>query len=180
MDTRVKTILESLTTEEKAALVTGVGNDYAPGIPRLGIAPKEMRDSSHGVRLPKEKNTALFPCVTSLASSWDIENAHLMGDALAKECINNGVTMLLSPGINIKRYILCGRNFEYMSEDPILAGEIAAGYVRGLQDAGVGGCLKHLACNNQETFRLEISSEVDERTLREIYLKPFEDRKSVV
>lgn len=174
MTDRIKEILDGLTTEEKALLVTGVGNDFIRGIPKLGIPDKQVRDSSHGVRLPKEKNTALFPCVTSLASSWDVENAELMGGALADECINQGVTVLLSPGINIKRYILCGRNFEYMSEDPILAGEIAAGYVRGLQNKGVGGCIKHLACNNQETDRLEISAEVDERTLREIYLKPFE------
>ena len=169
-----KEILSALSTEEKAELVTGVGNDYAPALERFGIPAKCMRDASHGVRLPKEHNTALFPCITALASTFDTACAEDMGRAIADECMKHGVTTILGPGMNIKRYILCGRNFEYMSEDPIVAGEIAAGYIRGLQEKGVSGCLKHYACNNQERDRLDGGCEIDERTLREIYLKPFE------
>lgn len=169
-----KEILAALSTEEKASLVTGVGNDYAPALERFGIPAKCMRDASHGIRLPKEHNTALFPCLTALTSSFNTECAEDMGRAIADECMHHDVTTILGPGMNIKRYILCGRNFEYMSEDPIVAGEIAAGYVRGLQEKGVSGCIKHYACNNQERDRLDGGCEVDERTLREIYLKPFQ------
>lgn len=97
-----------------------------------------------------------------------------MGQALAKDCIMHNINVLLGPGVNIKRHILCGRNFEYFSEDPVLAGELAAVYINALQQSGVKACLKHFAANNQEYDRLNISVEVDERTLREIYLKPFE------
>jgi beta-glucosidase len=109
-----------------------------------------------------------------MASTWDVELMKAVGEALAEECIAMDVDVLLGPGVNMKRSPLCGRNFEYFSEDPFLAGEMAAAMINGVQGKGVGTSMKHFAANNQEFQRFSISSEVDERTLREIYLPAFE------
>ena len=115
-----------------------------------------------------------FPTASGLASSWDPETFRTVGQAIAREARAGGVSVALGPGVNIKRSPLCGRNFEYLSEDPYLAGALATGTVQGTQSLGVGTSLKHYAANNQEDDRLRVSAEVDERTLREIYLPAFE------
>lgn len=163
-----------LSFEEKTKLLTGYGNMQTFCVEDKNISSLNFADGPHGVRAEKEKNCTHFPNLCNLASSWSVKTAYLMGQALAKDCIMHNINLLLGPGVNIKRHILCGRNFEYFSEDPVLAGELAAGYINGLQQLGVKACLKHFAANNQEYDRLNISVEVDERTLREIYLKPFE------
>lgn len=171
-----KEILDGLSLEEKAGLLTGYGPMGTMPVERFGIAQKIMADGPHGVRFdePEGENCTHFPNLCALSSSWDKGAAYRMGKALAGECLYHQKDMLLGPGINIKRHILCGRNFEYLSEDPVLAGELAASYIRGLQEEGVSACLKHLAANNQEKNRSAINVEMDERTLREIYLKPFQ------
>lgn len=163
-----------LSFEEKANLLTGYGNMQTRPIDNKGIPSLKFADGPHGIRTDKESNCTHFPNLCNLASSWNVDIAYLMGKALAKDCIEHNIDVLLGPGVNIKRHILCGRNFEYLSEDPVLAGEIAAGYINGLQDLGVKACLKHLAANNQEYDRTTVSADIEERTLREIYLKPFE------
>ena len=171
---KTEKIIEQMTYEEKANILSGVGTMNTFPIERFGIKSLKFADGPHGTRLKKEKNCTHFPSLCNLGSSWDVDMAHKMGQALADECINNNISMLLGPGINIKRHILCGRNFEYISEDPVLSGEIAAAYINGLQEKGISACIKHYAVNNQEKDRLETSVEIDERTLREIYLKGFE------
>ena len=170
----MKSIVEKLTFEEKAALLTGAAWMSTYAVERLNIEAKRLADGPHGVRIPIENNCTHFPSLCNLGSCWDVENAYLMGQAIANDCIEHGIDMILGPGMNIKRYILCGRNFEYISEDPVLAGEIAAGYINGVQSKGVATSLKHFAANNQEVYRIEASVDVDERTLREIYLRGFE------
>lgn len=170
----IENILKEMTFEEKARILSGVGNMQTHALDRLNIPTKNLADGPHGVRLEKEKNCTHFPNLCCLAASWDTDVAHKMGEALAYDCIEHDVDMLLSPGVNIKRTPLCGRNFEYFSEDPILAGELSASYINGLQGNGVAASLKHFAANNQEKNRNEINAEIDERTLREIYLKAFE------
>lgn len=150
----------------------------------LGIKSIRFSDGPHGLRklinpteLSNRKGTVsatCFPTSSSLANTFNIDLAYRVGEGIAKECINNNVDVLLGPGLNIKRSPLCGRNFEYFSEDPYLSGKMAAGYVNGVQSLGVGACVKHFACNNQETGRYINNSIVDERTLREIYLSGFE------
>ena len=170
----MKTLLDSLTFEEKALLLSGAARMSTTEIERLGIEAKNFADGPHGVRHDEEENCTHFPNLCSLGASWDIEAAYKMGEGIALDCIEHDVDMILGPGINIKRNILCGRNFEYVSEDPILSGEIGAGYINGVQSKGVGTSLKHYALNNQEKYRQETSVEIDERTLREIYLRGFE------
>ena len=154
-----------MTLEEKALLLTGAGKMLTKEILHLGITAKRMADGPHGVRNIDGHSSTLFPNLCSLGASWDVEMAETMGEALAKECINQGISMLLAPGIIIKRHILCGRNFEYLAEDPVLTGELAAAYINGLQKHGVSASLKHFACNNQEENRTLVSVEVDERSL---------------
>lgn len=167
-------VLNKMTFEEKALILTGVGNMATYSSEKLGVEEKNFADGPHGTRLEKEKNCTKFPSLFNIGNSWNIKCAEKMGAALADECIPNNINMLLGPGVNIKRHILCGRNFEYISEDPLLAGELGAGYINGLQKKGVSASLKHFALNNQEKYRTRISVETDERTMREIYLKPFE------
>lgn len=171
-----------LSIEEKAALVAGAtfwDTVAAPGIPAIAVA-----DGPHGVRhtessgqefgLGESTPATCFPPATGIASSWNRELVERVGQALGRESRAQGVAVLLGPGINIKRSPLCGRNFEYFSEDPLVSGELGAAYVHGLQSQGVGASLKHFAANNQETNRMTVSAEVDERTLRELYLPAFE------
>ena len=164
----------SMDLEEKVQLLTGASSMTTYPVDKLGIAPHQFADASHGIRSIRSDNCTYFPNLCCLAATWDKDLSRLMGAALAHECIHRGISMLLGPGINIKKNILCGRNFEYFSEDPVLAGELAATYIIGLEENGVAACLKHFAVNNQEKYRTETSVEIDERTLREIYLKAFE------
>ena len=141
-----------------------------------------MSDGPHGVRRVADVNDFIsgtlpatcFPTASCMASTWDVDLIHAMGQALAEECIALKVDVVLGPGTNMKRTPLGGRNFEYFSEDPYLAGQMAASFINGVQSKGVGTSLKHFAANNQETQRMSISAEIDERTLREIYLPAFE------
>ena len=169
----IEKILAEMTLKEKARILAGCGmTTYA--VDRLGIPAIRMADGPHGVRCEREKNMTSFPNLCLLAATFSHESAYLMGSAIADDCVKEGVSLILGPGVNIKRHILCGRNFEYFSEDPVIAGELAAEYVKGVEDGGVSTCVKHYAANNQEEYRTTASVEVDERVLREIYLRPFE------
>ncbi len=179
----VDEILSQLTLEEKAALVTGDGFWHTRAIDRLGIPAITLSDGPHGVRRqpPDQENgiggsypSTCFPPAVGLASTWDAELVERVGEALGDESNALDVQVLLGPGINIKRSPLCGRNFEYFSEDPLIAGELGAALIRGIQSKGVGTSLKHYAANSQETDRFRVSAEMDERTAREIYLAGFE------
>ena len=179
----VETILSQLTTEEKIALVSGTDFMYTNPIPRLGIPALRTSDGPHGLRVQKEKGdngvtssepATAFPTAACTATSWNPENARRMGEAIAKECRHYGVHVLLGPGVNIKRNPTCGRNFEYFSEDPFLASEMAIAEVEGVQSQGVGTSVKHFALNNSENFRFMGNSAVSERAMRTIYLKVFE------
>ena len=175
-------LIAQLTPEEKALLVSGTNFMFTHAIERLGIPAVETSDGPHGLRKQRStklglnacENATAFPSASTLASGWNGENARLMGEALAKECRHYGVGVLLAPGVNIKRNPRAGRNFEYYSEDPLLAGVLGAETVKGIQSGGVGVALKHFALNNQENFRFLGNSVVDERAAREIYLRAFE------
>jgi len=180
---KVNDILSGLTLDEKISLLTGGEYMATVGLERFGLKPKRMADGPHGVRkdsvtgpngMCSESNCTAFPNLCLAAATWDKALIHKMGVALAKDCIYHDVDMLLGPGANIKRHALCGRNFEYFSEDPVLAGEMAAAYINGLQSLGVAASIKHYAVNNQEKYRLTTSVDADMRTLMEIYLKAFE------
>ena len=178
----IQSIISQMTLEEKAALCTGASSWTTTPVERLGIPEMIVSDGPHGVRRVPDVNAmaieslpaTCFPTASCLASTWDVDLIHKMGEALAEECIALNVDVLLGPGANMKRSPLGGRNFEYFSEDPYLAGEMAASLIDGIQSRGVGTSLKHYAANNQEFQRFSISAEVDERTLREIYLPAFE------
>ena len=178
----IETLIQQMTLEEKAALVTGATPWQTLAVERLGLKPITVSDGPHGVRrtvdatalINESKPATCFPVAAALAATWDADLLYELGQALAAECIALDVDVLLGPGINIKRSPLCGRNFEYFSEDPVLAGELSAGLIRGVQSKGVGTSLKHFAVNNQEAVRFTVSAEVDERTLHEIYLRGFE------
>ncbi|MEZ4884139.1 MAG: glycoside hydrolase family 3 C-terminal domain-containing protein [Chitinophagales bacterium] len=176
----IQFLISQLTLEEKAALCSGLDNWRTKPIERLGIPSIMMTDGPHGLRREKgegfgnsEKATC-FPTAVALASTWNTDLIQEVGAAIGEECQAQDVQILLGPGANIKRSPLNGRNFEYYSEDPILSGKIAAAFINGVQSQGVGTSLKHFAVNNQEFERMTVSAEVDERTLREIYLRGFE------
>ncbi|MEN4041662.1 MAG: glycoside hydrolase family 3 C-terminal domain-containing protein [Anaerolineaceae bacterium] len=178
----ISSIIAQMTLEEKAALCTGASAWTTTPIERLGVPEMTMSDGPHGVRrIPnvhemgtKSLPATCFPTASCLASTWDVALVHSMGQALAEECIALDVDVLLGPGVNMKRSPLGGRNFEYFSEDPYLSGEMAVSLINGIQGKGVGTSLKHFAVNDQEFQRFTISAVVDERTMREIYLAPFE------
>ncbi|MFX0016271.1 MAG: glycoside hydrolase family 3 C-terminal domain-containing protein [Promethearchaeota archaeon] len=179
----IKSLLSQLTLEEKAAFCTGSGPWQTIDVQRLGIPKITMSDGPHGVRKvqniqefgdAKSFPATCFPPAVALASSWNTELVQKVGEYLGDECISLDVDILLGPGVNIKRTPLCGRNFEYYSEDPFLAGEMGMAFVKGVQSKGVGTSLKHYTANNQEYQRFMISAEIDERSLREIYLPAFE------
>ena len=180
MDT--EKILSQMTVEEKAALVSGTDFMYTNPIPRLDIPSLSMADGPHGLRkqigggslVPKSVPATSFPTAACTASGWNPENNHRMGEAIAEECRHYGVHTLLGPGVNLKRNPLCGRNFEYFSEDPLLAGVLGAAMVEGIQSKGVSVSLKHFALNNSENYRLMGNSVASENTMRRLYLKPFE------
>ncbi len=175
-------IISQMTLEEKLSMLSGDGPWRTQAIPRFGVPSITVSDGPHGLRKPNEKSVAVndsvkatcFPTAVTVAASWDKDLAKTLGETIAEECLAEDVGILLGPGVNIKRSPLCGRNFEYFSEDPYLAGYIASAFINGVQSKGVGTSLKHFACNNQEERRLSISSTVDMRTLRELYLTQFE------
>jgi beta-glucosidase len=175
-----RALLAEMTLEEKALLLSGDGWWHTHPIERLQIPALSISDGPHGLRkvegagLPTSVPATCFPTASALASSWDPELIGQVGAALAKECQAHDVQVLLGPGVNMKRSPLAGRNFEYFSEDPLLAGKMAAAYILGVQSLGVGTSLKHYAANNQEFERMETSSNLDERTLHELYLPAFE------
>lgn len=180
----IEEILEKLTLEEKASLCSGADFWHTEAIERLNLPAAMVSDGPHGLRKQDETTDHLgaeesikavcFPTASAMACSFDRELVYNAGSALGFECQAENVNVLLGPGINMKRSPLCGRNFEYYSEDPYLAGELGAAFVNGVQSQGAGTSLKHFAANNQEWRRMSISSEIDERTLREIYLAAFE------
>lgn len=182
MTTDIKSIISQMTLEEKATLCTGASNWSTTPIERLGVPEMIVSDGPHGVRRVADIHSmgqhslpaTCFPTASCTASTWDVDLIKQMGIALAEECIALNVDVLLGPGANMKRSPLGGRNFEYFSEDPFLAGELAANFINGVQSKGVGTSLKHFAANNQEFQRFSISADIDERTLREIYLPAFE------
>lgn len=173
-----------MTLEEKAALLSGKGEWQTWNIDRLGIPSVYCSDGPHGIRkqagagdhlgLNPSLPATCFPTAATVANSWDPSLGEEIGKALGEEAAAQGVDIVLGPGLNIKRSPLCGRNFEYFSEDPYLAGKMAAGYVRGIQSQGKYACPKHFAVNSQELRRMAMDAVVDERTLREIYLTGFE------
>lgn len=179
-----RTVLDRLTVLEKAALLSGENVWETRAVPRLGVPSVYLADGPHGVRkqvgasdhlgLHGSEPSTCFPTAATVANSWDPVLAERVGRALGVEAAALGVDVLLGPGLNIKRSPLCGRAFEYFSEDPLLSGRLAAAYVRGIQEAGVLACPKHLAANSQELRRMASDSVVDERTLRELYLTAFE------
>ena len=176
--------LEELSVAEKAAMLSGGSEWDSRGNEKAGIPSFVMSDGPHGVRrqlgegdhlgLGASKPATCFPTAGTVANSWDPALAEEMGEALGQEAHDLDVNVLLGPGMNIKRNPLCGRNFEYYSEDPIVAGRMAAGLIRGIQSNGVSACPKHFAVNSQELRRQASNSVVDERTMREIYLTAFE------
>lgn len=181
---KYKNIINKMTLEEKASLC--VGKDYwnSENIERLDIPSIKMSDGPHGLRVQKKNGDNLgvnksevaicFPSSATIANSWDKDVAYNLGKTLGEEAKSENVNIVLGPGVNIKRSPLGGRNFEYFSEDPYLTGIMATQYVKGLQSNNVGACVKHFAVNNQENRRRTVNVVVDERTLREIYLKAFE------
>ena len=177
-------IIEKMTIEEKAAFLSGKGEWQTRDFERLGIPSIFCSDGPHGIRkqagagdhlgLNASLPATCFPTAATIANSWDTNLGEELGQTLGEEAMAEGVNVLLGPGLNIKRSPLCGRNFEYFSEDPYLAGKMAASYVRGIQSQGVFACPKHFAVNSQELRRMAMNSVLDERTLREIYLTGFE------
>ena len=177
-------LLKELTLEEKCALLSGAETFKTRGMPKHGIPQIWLSDGPHGLRKQAGESDHLglnpsvpatcFPTASAVANSWDAALGEEIGAALGEEAAAQEVSVVLGPGLNMKRNPLCGRSFEYFSEDPYLAGKLAAGYIRGIQSKGVAACPKHFAVNSQETRRMASDSIVDERTLREIYLTGFE------
>ena len=185
MEQTMADLIGQMTREEKISLLTGADLTYTRGVPRLGIAPLKLSDGPHGVRAQTKEDAnhmglgasapaTCFPTGAALASSWDRDLLAQVGRAVGLEARALGIQVIFGPAFNLKRSPLCGRSFEYYSEDPLLSGELAASFVRAVQAVGVAACPKHLACNNQEDYRLVSDSVVDMRTLRELYLSAFE------
>jgi len=180
----VDALLGELTLEEKARLLEGVDSWYTTPIERLGIPSLLLTDGPHGVRKVRDIGggfdiadnapSTSFPTASAVAASWDPENARRIGEAIGVECGWHGVDVLLAPGVNIMRDPRCGRNFEYFSEDPLVAGAFGAAFVQGVEAQGIGTSVKHFAANSNEEYRFVGDSVVDERALREVYLRAFE------
>eukprot|EP00966_Prymnesium_polylepis_P304106 7025776-Prymnesium_polylepis.1 len=184
-DTRhANELVEQMTLEEKASLCSGSAFWYTKGVARLGLEKAMLCDGPLGLRKQSEGNDHLgvgvavpatcFPAGVNLGSSWDPALCREVGEALGSECVVQSVAVILAPAINMKRSPLCGRNFEYFSEDPHLTGELATAFISGVQSRGVGCSAKHFAANNQEFNRLRVDTVIDERSLRELYLPAFE------
>jgi beta-glucosidase len=185
MSRNIKELINEMTLEEKAILCSGLDFWNTKAIERLGIPSIMMTDGPHGLRkqvgdtdhlgINKSVPSTCFPSAAGLACSWDKDLVNKVGGAIGEECQAENVAIVLGPGANIKRSPLCGRNFEYFSEDPFLSSKLSAQFIKGVQSQGVGTSLKHFAVNNQEYKRMSIDAVVDERTLREIYLASFEE-----
>ena len=185
MERDIKSLISQMTLEEKAGLCSGASFWYTKPVERLGIPSVMMTDGPHGLRKQAGESDHLgindsvvavcFPAACATAASFDTELMTRLGEILGNECQAEDVSILLGPAVNIKRSPLCGRNFEYISEDPYLTGKMASAYIQGVQSKGVGTSIKHFAANNQEYNRMSCSSEVSERALREIYLPGFEE-----
>lgn len=182
MEAKIKDLLAQMTLEEKISFCSGHDAWHAESVERLGIPEIMMCDGPHGLR-KRDKNengeyytvaATCFPPAAAMANSWDPNLTALVGSMIGKECRAEQVSILLGPGMNIKRSPTCGRNFEYYSEDPYLSGKMASGFIRGLQGEGVAACAKHFCVNNQETRRFSTSANLSERALHEIYLPSFE------
>lgn len=176
-------IMAALSTAQKTDLLAGENGWCTHAVPEAGVPSVLMTDGPHGLRKQKEEDlttfenavpATCFPAAATLSCSFDPQLVREIARAIAEEARDQGVQMVLGPGINIKRSPLCGRNFEYYSEDPLLAGRFGAAFIEGLQSVGVGACIKHFACNSREYFRMVTSSQVDSRALHEIYLRGFE------
>ena len=184
MKRKYQDLIDKLSLKEKASLISGKDFWQTVNIDKAGIPSAFLSDGPHGVRrqaaaadhlgLNASIPATCYPTAATMANSWDPALGEELGQRLGQEAAVQKVNILLGPGLNIKRNPLCGRNFEYFSEDPYLAGKMAAGYVRGIQSNGISACVKHFACNNQEENRMTLDSIVDERTFREIYLTAFE------
>ena len=180
----LKELVAKMTLEEKAAMCSGADFWHTEAVERLGIPAMMVSDGPHGLRKQDQEADNLgvndsikavcFPAGCGTAASFNRELITKMGEALGEECQAEGVGVILGPAVNIKRSPLCGRNFEYYSEDPYVASEIAGALIAGVQSKNVGTSIKHFLANNQEHRRMSSSSEIDERTLREIYLAAFE------
>lgn len=179
-------IIKKMTLKQKAEFVSGLNYWYLQSAPELGLPKIMMTDGPHGLRkqntekrpdgigLGNSVPSTCFPPAVTSACSWDEDLLKLEGEAIAEECLQEKVSVILGPGTNIKRSPVCGRNFEYFSEDPLLAGKCSAALVNGVQSKGVGTSLKHFACNSQEAFRMVIDEIIDDRAIRELYLTAFE------
>ena len=184
MERDLKKLVASMTLEEKAGMCSGADFWNTKAVERLGIPSVMMSDGPHGMRkqegeadhlgLNESVEAVCFPAACATASSFDVDLIRQMGEILGEECQAEDLSMLLGPAVNIKRSPLCGRNFEYFSEDPYHAGKMEAAYVRGIQSKGIAACPKHFAANSQELRRMANDSVVDERTFREIYTTGFE------
>jgi len=180
----IKELIAQMTLEEKASLCSGDGFWHTKAIERLGIPSSMVSDGPHGLRkqdlagdhlgINESIKAVCFPTGCATAASFNRELVTTMGEALGNACQAEGVSVVLGPAVNIKRSPLCGRNFEYLSEDPYVASEMAGSLIQGVQSKNVGTSIKHFLANNQETRRMSCSAEIDERTLREIYLAAFE------
>lgn len=183
MEKKIDDLIGKMTLEEKASLCSGRDDWSTQPIERLDIPWIWVADGPHGLRRAPKTNVpgygdqlpaTCFPTASALAATWDLDLIYQVGQALGVECQANDVNVLLGPGVNIKRSVLAGRNFEFFSEDPLLSGELGAAYINGVQSQGVGTSLKHYVANNVETERMYANSNMDKRTLHEIYLTPFE------
>lgn len=179
-------IINKMTLKQKASFVSGLNYWYLHSAPEFGLPSIMMTDGPNGLRKQDTKKkpdgiglgnsvaSTCFPPAVTASCSWDENLLKLEGKAIAEECLEEKVSVILGPGTNIKRSPICGRNFEYFSEDPLLAGKCSAALVNGIQSKGVGASLKHFACNSQEAFRMIIDEIIDDRAMREIYLTAFE------
>ncbi len=176
MSERVDKLVTDLDVDEKAALVAGIDLWHGPGVERLTIPPLKVTDGPSGARGEQwsGRPSANFPCGTAMGATWNTELVYEIGVRLGVETKRKGAHALLAPTVNIHRHPLAGRNFECHSEDPYLSSRMTVAYITGVQSQRVGCTVKHFVCNDSEFERMTISSEVDERTLREIYLLPFE------
>ena len=184
MSLKYENLIRKMTLAEKAIMMSGKNTWETVDFEKYGIPSMVMSDGPHGLRrqagagdhlgLNASLPATCFPTAAGVANSWDEALGEEIGEALAEEAVTMGVNVILGPGLNIKRSPLCGRNFEYYSEDPLVAGKSGAAMVRGMQSEHIGASVKHFCCNNKETNRKDSDSRVSERALREIYLKAFE------
>ncbi|MBR5538945.1 MAG: glycoside hydrolase family 3 protein, partial [Clostridia bacterium] len=181
MENKIKDLISQMSVEEKISFCAGADSWHTVGIERLGIPGVMMSDGPHGLRkriITETENytvkSTCFPTASAMANSWDEKLVERVGSYIGKECRAEQISILLGPGMNIKRSPTCGRNFEYYSEDPLLSGKMAAGLIRGIQGEGVAACAKHFCVNNQETRRFSSSANLTQRALHEVYLPSFE------